>query len=143
MSTITTSRVVGSPTAARRHRAAEVGLWFAQLSLAVQFAGGGTLKLIGHPSMIALFDTIGAGDWLRFVVGVLEVAGAVGLVVPRLSGLAAAGLVGLMVGASVTNIAVLHVSPALPLVLLVLAAVVAYARRDRTRQLVNLAIPRA
>lgn len=61
--------------------------------------------------------------------GVLEVAGAVGLLVPRLAGLAATGLVALMVGAAATNVVVLAVPPTLPLVFGVLAAVVAMTRR--------------
>ena len=53
---------------------------------------------------------------------------AIGLLVPRLVRLAATGLVLLMVGAAVTNVVALQISPAVPLVLLVLATVVAVAR---------------
>lgn len=124
MTTTTTSGSrIASPRALRgRHRAALLGLWAAQLLLIVQFATGGVLKLVGQPAMTAMFDTIGAGQWLRFVVGTLEVAAAVGLLVPQFSGLAAAGLVALLVGATATNIAILHITPALPMASLVLAA---------------------
>lgn len=47
---------------------------------------------------------------------------------PRLAGLAAIGLVLLMVGAAVTNVVALQISPAVPLVLLVAATVVAVTR---------------
>ena len=47
----------------------------------------------------------------------LELAGAVGLLVPRLVRAAALGLAALMVGATLTNVAVLHVSPAITVVL--------------------------
>jgi putative oxidoreductase len=44
---------------------------------------------------------------LRYLVGVLELAGAIGLLMSRLAGLAALGLVALMVGAVVTQVFVL------------------------------------
>ena len=82
--------------------------------------------------MVSMFDLIGAGQWLRYVVGALEVAGAVGVLVPRLSALAAAGLALLMIGATITNLTVLEASPSSPLVLLVLAALVVWADRRRS-----------
>lgn len=117
----------------RRTRAARVGLWAAQILLAAQFAAGGVLKLTADPTMVAMFLRLGAGQELRLLVGACEVAGAVGLLVPRLAALAALGLVALLVGAAVTNVVALQTSPVLPLVLLVLAAVVAVTRlRNRS-----------
>ena len=116
-------------------RPVSVALWVLQAVLAFQFAGGGLLKLTGSPEMVDLFATIGAGQWLRYVVGALEVAGAVGLLVPRLSGLAALGLAALMLGATVTNLFIIGESPWLPLGLLLVAAVIAWGRRSRTRAL--------
>jgi uncharacterized membrane protein YphA (DoxX/SURF4 family) len=116
-------------------RPVNVALWVLQAVLAFQFAGGGLLKLTGSPEMVDLFATIGAGQWLRYVVGGLEVAGAVGLLVPRLSGLAALGLAALMLGATVTNLFIIGESPWLPLGLLLVAAVIAWSRRSQTRAL--------
>ena len=85
--------------------------------------------------MVTMFDDIGAGQGLRLFVGICELAGAIGLLVPRLAWVAAAALVLLMVGAAVTNILALHISPALPLVLGALAALVAVAitRKENAR----------
>jgi hypothetical protein len=69
------------------------------------------------------------------VVGMLELAGAVGVLIPRLSGLAALGLVGLLAGATLTNVLVLGASPLLPIGLLVVSALVAWGRWPRTRTL--------
>jgi uncharacterized membrane protein len=69
------------------------------------------------------------------VVGGLEIAGAVGVLIPRLSGLAALGLVCLMAGATLTNVLVLGASPLLPLVLLAVSALVAWGRWPGTRTL--------
>jgi uncharacterized membrane protein YphA (DoxX/SURF4 family) len=120
-----------APTA----RATNVALWVLQAVLAFQFAGGGLLKLTGSPEMVDLFAAIGAGQWLRYLVGALEVAGAVGLLIPRLSGLAALGLAGLLVGATATNLFVLGESPWLPIGLLLVSALIARGRWARTRAL--------
>jgi len=63
----------------------------------------------------------------------LEIAGALGLLVPRLSGPAALGLAGLIVGAAATNAFILGTSPLHPLVLLLVAALVAWGRREQTK----------
>jgi uncharacterized membrane protein YphA (DoxX/SURF4 family) len=118
-------------------RAVNVALWVLQAVLAFQFAGGGLLKLAGSPVMVELFAAIGAGQWLRYLVGALEVAGAVGLLVPGLSGLAALGLAALMVGATATNLFVLGQSPWLPVGLLLVSVVIARGRWSRTRALVG------
>jgi uncharacterized membrane protein len=99
------------------------------------FAMAGLAKVFGDPPMVEMFATVGIGQWFRYVVGALEIAGAVGVLVPRLSGLAALGLVCLMVGASLTNVLILGASPLLPLVLLALSALVAWVRLRRTRAL--------
>jgi putative oxidoreductase len=130
----TTSNRLDVPVAAR---ALSITLWALQLLLAFQFAGGGWLKLSGAPVMVELFDAIGAGQWLRLLVGVLEVAGALGLLIPRLSGLAALGLTALMLGASATNLLILGVDPWLALVLLLLSALVAWGRWPETRRLLG------
>ncbi|WP_340537595.1 DoxX family protein [Nocardioides sp. GXZ039] len=116
-------------TGVRRLRLAAVGL--VQVLLAVPMGAGGVQKLLGTDAMVDMFADIGAGQWLRVVVGALEIVGAVGLLVPRLSGVAALGLAGVLAGAAVTNVAVLDVSPALPLGLLALALLVVWIRRDQ------------
>lgn len=114
-----------------RRRAGTVALWVLQAGLAALFAMAGLTKLAGSPEMVQLFGDIGAGQGLRYLVGSLEVAGAVGLLVPRLAGPAALGLAALMVGATVTNVVVLGVSPALTLGLLAVAGVLAWYRISR------------
>ncbi len=123
-----------APTAGRG-RAVNVALWMLQALLALQFAMAGLVKVIGDPSMVEMFATIGIGQWFRYVVGTLELAGAVGVLVPRHSGLAALGLVCLMVGATLTNLFILDASPLLTIVLLVAAALVARGRWPKTRTL--------
>jgi uncharacterized membrane protein len=87
---------------------------------------------------VAGFAAIGFDPTGMMVIGVLEVLGAVGLLVPWLSGVAALALAGLMVGAvAFTVVGLGPAQAALPAVLLVLDAVVAWVRRDRTRALLR------
>ncbi|MGH8868779.1 MAG: DoxX family protein [Actinomycetes bacterium] len=122
---------VASALPARRVRKAAIGLWVVQVLLASQFVPAGLVKLSGDPAMVDMFAEIGAGQWFRYLVGALEIAGALGLLVPRLCGLAALGLTGLMAGAILTNLAVLHESPLLPAAYLLVAAFVAWPRRSQ------------
>ncbi|MBB5785725.1 DoxX family protein [Jiangella mangrovi] len=128
---ITTATAVPAATAGgrTRRRAASIALWCVQVFLAAQFVVAGTLKAAGDPQMVELFAEIGAGQWFRYVIAAIELAGALGVLVPRLAGAAALGLAGLMTGAVLTTMVLVHTSPALPIVFLLLAAGVAVARR--------------
>jgi uncharacterized membrane protein YphA (DoxX/SURF4 family) len=121
-------------TAARPSRVANIALWALQALLAFNFAFAAIGKFTGNEQIVATFDKIGAGDWFMYVIAVVELTGAAGLLIPRLSGLAALGFIGLMIGAAITEAAVGGLV-AVPAVLLVLAAIVAYGRRGRTRDL--------
>jgi putative oxidoreductase len=123
--------------ATSRGRAVNFGLWALQALLALMFAMAGFAKVFGDAAMVEMFATISIGQWFRYLVGALEVAGAVGVLVPRLSGLAALGLVCLMVSATLTNLLVLGASPLLPLGLLAVSGLVAWGRRGRTRVLLG------
>jgi putative oxidoreductase len=115
---VNASTAVATPSRTRR----VVG-WVLRVVLALAFLGAGATKLAGDPSMVTLFDDIGAGQWMRFFVGTCEVAGAVGLLVPRLYRLAALCLVLLMLGATIVNVAVIDANPTGSLVLGILTAV--------------------
>ncbi|WP_138757928.1 DoxX family protein [Modestobacter altitudinis] len=128
MTTTDTGRTRSAPAVAR------IGLLALRIGLAVLFSGAGLVKLGGEPAMVQMFADIGAGDWLRHLVGACEVAGAVGLLVPRLTSPAALGLTGLMIGATVTNVAVLDTSLVLTLVLALAAGTVAWVSSPGSRR---------
>jgi uncharacterized membrane protein YphA (DoxX/SURF4 family) len=113
-------------------RASSIGVWILQVVLAAIIAGGGISKLAGDPVMVDMFADIGAGQWLRYLVGALEVAG----------GVASLGLAALLTGAVITDQFVLEQSPWLPLALLVVAAVIARARWSRTEAVVGTLLRR-
>ena len=74
-------------TTATRRRTLGIALWVLQALLALQFAMAGWAKVFGSPAMVEMFAIIGIGQWFRYVVGTLELAGAVGVLIPGLSGL--------------------------------------------------------
>lgn len=110
-----------------------------QVLLALVFLMAGVTKIITPAA-----DLVAMMSWVASVpaaavpvIGVLEVAGAVGLILPWLTGiqpglvrLAASGLVLTMIGAVITHIAIGDpIAQAIPaLVLGILASVVAYGR---------------
>ena len=112
-----------------------VGLWILQIGAAGMFLMVGFLKLSGDSQMVGLFDAIGLGQWFRYVTGSLEVLGAILLLVPRLSGLGALLLVGVMLGAVPTHLFVVGGNPLPAIILLIVTGVVAWGRRERTRNI--------
>jgi putative oxidoreductase len=103
---MTTIDTVPAP-AATRGRAVNTAVWGVQILLAALFAFAGLIKLAGVQAEVDAFAVIGLGQWFRYLVGALEVLGAIGLLVPRWSGPAALGLTGVMAGAIVTHLTVL------------------------------------
>jgi putative oxidoreductase len=118
-------------------KAANVVLWVLQAGAAAMLGMAGFAKLFGEPAMIGLFDAIGIGQWFRYVTGALEVGGAVLLLIPALAGVGALLLAGVMLGAIATHLFVVGGSPVVPLVLLIVLAIIAYGRRERTLRLLG------
>ncbi|MEV0134081.1 DoxX family protein [Dactylosporangium sp. NPDC050688] len=126
-----------------RRRAGTVLLWTAQILLGVGFVSMGIIRLTGSSTAIETFEQIGLGQWLRFVTGAVELAGGVGLLIPRLAGPAATGLVGVMAGATAANVLVLSpVMAVLTVALGVVAAGIAWARRAEVKDLLGRVIRR-
>jgi uncharacterized membrane protein YphA (DoxX/SURF4 family) len=115
-------------------------LWTGQILLAAFFIFASTPKLLGDPTTVASFETIGFGQWFRYLTGACELAGAIGLLIPRLSGVAALGLVGVMVGATATNLFLLPgMAPAAVVTVLlgVVFVLIARAHQPETTALVR------
>ncbi|MCD2194415.1 DoxX family protein [Actinomycetospora endophytica] len=137
----TATRIETATVAPARPRAVTAGLWTLQGLLALMFvAGSGLPKLFGEAYAVQIFDELGGGPWLRLFVGLAEVAGGIGLLVPRLAGLAATCLVVLMVGATGAQLFFLDVGYwYTPVIVGVLLAVVARVRRAEITALVSRA----
>jgi uncharacterized membrane protein YphA (DoxX/SURF4 family) len=111
---------------------ASIALWVAQIALAAMFLLAGGSKLAGAPAMVDLFAAIGLGQWFRYVTGAIELSAAVALLIPSAALFGAILLVPTMVGAVIVNL-ILGQSPAVPIVLLLVAAAVAWTRRNQLR----------
>jgi putative oxidoreductase len=111
-----------------------VGLWILRVLLAAAFLAAGSAKLAGVQTMVDVFEKVGLGQWFRFVTGVLEVSGAILLLIPRLTFYGAALLLLVSVGAVTAHLTVLGGNPAPALILLVLTAVTAWLTRDTWRK---------
>jgi len=112
------------------------GLLSVSAVLALAFAASGITKVIGMQAHVDHFAHWGYPDWFRIFVGVAEVAGAVGILVPRTSMLASAGLAVLMLGAGYTHLVNGEGNQApVPLILLAMLGYVAWSRRSATVQL--------
>lgn len=122
---------MNAPAAPARSRAITVVAWVLQALLALVFLGAGLGKLTGSKPMVDMFEELGAGQWLRYVVGLLEVAAAVGLLIPLLAAFTAACCALLLVCAVIASLTVLDDSPLFPLGALVVAiAIIALRRHD-------------
>ena len=120
----------------KTNRKANVTLWAVQAVLALVFLSAGGMKLV-MPIEVLVAQSHMPGEFMRFI-GVCEVLGALGLILPGLTRiragltpLAAYGLLIIMTGATLITVARGPVAEAiLPLVVGTLAAVVARGRRE-------------
>jgi uncharacterized membrane protein YphA (DoxX/SURF4 family) len=120
--------------ATKSGRKVEIGLWTVQTVLALLFAFAGVMKLVIPAEALAQQSGMDP-TFLKFI-GVCETLGALGLILPGafrirqgLTGLAAAGLVIIMIGATVLTAADQGVPGALvPFVAGCLSSVIAWRR---------------
>jgi uncharacterized membrane protein YphA (DoxX/SURF4 family) len=115
----------------RRGRSGLIALWVVQIGLAGMFLLAGGSKLLGAPAMVALFNTIGMGQWFRYVTGLIEVGSALALLVPSIAVFGALALVPTMIGAVAAELFIVGDSALPPAVLLFGAVAVVWARRHQ------------
>jgi putative oxidoreductase len=116
--------------------AAKIGnivVWILQIVLALQFFKNG--YALFTDDFVKKFDDIGFGQWFRYFTGVLEIGTAIGLLIPRVCGIAALGLAGIMGGAALTEFFLVTNGglddAAMPLIFMVWALVIAVYRREQ------------
>ena len=111
-----------------------IALWIAQALLAAIFLFAGGMKLV--IPIEEMTKQMPMPGWFLHFIGVCEILGALGLILPwlkrirpGLTPLAAAGLVIIMIGATVITLMISGIAMALvPLVVGILCAFVAYGR---------------
>jgi putative oxidoreductase len=112
-----------------RGNAATTIAWILQILCAAMFLFAGGSKLAGQQAMVDTYQQIGVGQWFRYLTGIVEVSGALLLLVPSLAFFGAAALFVTMIGAVITHLFVIGGSPAGAAVLLVATGAIAYLRR--------------
>ncbi|MFE0806582.1 DoxX family protein [Streptomyces sp. NPDC058794] len=122
-----------------RGRGARIVLRVVQVLLAVFFAVASALpKLIAHSSAAESFAEMGWGNAGMFTIGVLELSGAIALLIPVLQSVAAAALGALMVGAFVVQLTYFGgVNAATPVILMVPLLIIAWVRRGHNEDLLR------
>jgi DoxX-like family len=119
-----------------RSRAGNAALWTLQVLLAAVYAFSAFGKLTAEAQNVAGFEAMGLGMPGMYIIGALELAGAIAMFIPRLTGLAALCFVALMIGAVTITLAIGGgILVLMPAAVGVLAAIVAYGRRDSTKAL--------
>jgi putative oxidoreductase len=109
----------------------KIAMWIISGLLAALFLFAGLPKLLMPAKMLAQWVY---APWFLTVVGVCETLGAVGLLIPRVAMLAAAGLCGIMIGAVYTLVAH-HMNKELPvpIIVFILLVLVIFLRRKEGR----------
>ena len=105
--------------------------WLLQLALAFTFFRAGYAKMVSDPLMVQIFNLIGFGQWFRYVSGVVELPGAVLILLPRISVLGGLWLMATMFVAILINLVVTHTSPLFPAILFAIATIVVALRYDQ------------
>jgi uncharacterized membrane protein YphA (DoxX/SURF4 family) len=117
----------------------KIALWIVQVLLALVFIMSGSMKLFAFDQYAAMAPALAGQRGLVTFIGLAELAGAIGLVLPRLTGIlpvltawAAAGLATIMVLATGFHLMRGEISHAVvTIILLVLASFVLYGRGFR------------
>jgi uncharacterized membrane protein YphA (DoxX/SURF4 family) len=120
---------------ARPARSKTIAAWTLQILLAAVFLAAASAKLAGVDMMVQEFEQIGLGQWFRFFTALVEISGAVALLVPGLAAAGAALLGTTMIVAVGIHLTILHTNPAPALVLIMLNAVVLWLRREQVRRI--------
>jgi putative oxidoreductase len=108
--------------------------WSLQIILAGIFTFTASRKFLADPVPVTTVEALGTGQWLRVLIGIAELAGAIGLLIPSLARVAAACLATLMLGAIGTHVLVIGGSLIPAVALFVASSLVAFLLRKHARQ---------
>lgn len=115
--------------------------WVPSALLAAAFIAAGAGKLAGVEMLHLSFANMGLPAWFGYFIGAAEVAGGLGLLLPRLASSAAAGLTVIMLGAIGYHLAFDPISAAIPAI--VLGALTVFVGLRRRPQSIVFATPSA
>jgi putative oxidoreductase len=122
---------VSTPTSGLR----KIGLWALRIAVAGLFLFAGYMKLTGQPMMVQEFETVGLGQWFRYATGVIEVIGAIMVLIPTVSALGGCLLLLVDVGAFVAQVAVIHMDWIHTIAIGIVIGLLIYLQRRQLRDL--------
>jgi uncharacterized membrane protein YphA (DoxX/SURF4 family) len=122
---------MSEPNTADRKRLRETAYVLASVVVATPFVISGAAKLFGMGSMVDVFGHLGLGQWVRYLTGGVELAGALLLLRHRTALVGALILSCVANGAIVTHVAIIGGSFVPAAVLATASAGLAYAAWHR------------
>jgi uncharacterized membrane protein YphA (DoxX/SURF4 family) len=90
---------------------ADALLWALRILLAVFFLYQGIEKFPERRLWVRIFEEIGFGQWFRYFTGIVEISGALLLLVPKATLIAVGLLVCTMIGALLVHVLLIGVGP--------------------------------
>src|ERR1700678_1462909 len=123
------SDAVSAAAPARMPRWLNITLWVLQILMAALYLMAEGSKLASAPQMVVEFALLGVGQWFRYFTGLVEVTGAILLLVPRMSAFGGFLIAATMTDAIIARITVLQGNMIGDFVLLLIAATITWNRR--------------
>lgn len=108
-----------------------------RLVAAAAFLAAGIAKLAGVPMMVEIFGHIGLGQWLRTVTGLVEVTGAIALLIPVSAGPGGLLLAVTMCFAIFIHLFIIGGSPVPAIVLLLITGGITWLHRASILSLIR------
>jgi len=108
-----------------------IAVWGPRLGVAMLFLGVGWAKFSPEGIWVRIFAAIGFGQWFRLLTGVLQIGGALLVLIPRTAWIGATVLSCTMLGAAFVQLFVLHTGrlSIVPAILMIVTAGVAAQAR--------------
>jgi uncharacterized membrane protein YphA (DoxX/SURF4 family) len=116
------------------------GSWILRGLLAVIFLNTASEKVFVDLIPIASFEGLGVGTWLLFFAGLLELSGAIALLIPSLATRAAFVLAGVMIAAILMNLSIVGGSVLTAIAILIALIAVIADGRLATRENENVSL---
>jgi putative oxidoreductase len=109
-------------------------IWVMRILMAALFLFAAFGKLTGQQMMVDEFAMLPIGDWFRYVVGLLELVGAIALLTPTVSGLGALVLLGVDIGAFFAQVLFIRMDWIHTIVIGAILVALVYLQRDSIRE---------
>lgn len=113
-------------------------LWVLRVLIAALFLFAAFMKLSGQAMMVQEFDVVGLGQWFRVFTGILELAGAVAVVIPSVSAFGAALLLLVDIGAFFAQVFVIRMDWIHTIVIGAVLAALVFMQRAQIRTRLGL-----